>query len=573
MDPNLSKWFPVATSSDVPMRHVFQAQLLGREFAVWRADDGNVNVWENRCLHRGVRLSIGINEGSELKCQYHGWRYANRTAGCTYIPAHPADAPARTICNNTYKNYEKFGMIWTCENPDNSMPEIEGFTAYTVLRPIPIDTSYKNIEDFLINSGIPDHNRIESEKERLWCFKTKLGTLVRFFIQPQDSNISILRGIYNCQTQGQDKIEILKYYNSIISEVRDKIETTYSSVTKIPNRIPEISRVSNDLSTLPKNTGQNKQINLRAIVFEKTKISKNILNIKFQAVKGQLPTFQAGAHIDIQLQNGLVRQYSLINGPGETDHYSIAVKVEKHGTGGSKAISENVKIGDVVAISAPHNSFPLQRNSNHTIFVAGGIGITPLLSMAKALSSMRLSFELHYFVQSEDQCAFQNNMDKLEGAIRTYIDFSIDETLSSITTILEAPNPLNKVYVCGPEAMIQKTIEIGIAKKWNESNIQFEYFKNNNIIDDTSSFKIELARSALSLVVPSGKSILEILTDNGINIESSCEQGACGTCKVRVLKGEVNHQDVFLNSDEKARGDFILTCVSRAKTDRLILDI
>ena len=136
-----------------------------------------------------------------------------------------------------------------------------------------------------------------------------------------------------------------------------------------------------------------------------------------------------------------MRQYSLINGPGETDHYSIAVKVEKHGTGGSKAISENVKIGDVVAISAPHNSFPLQRNSSHTIFIAGGIGITPLLSMAKTLSSMRLSFELHYFVQSEDQCAFQNNLDKLEGAIKTYIDFSVDETLSSITTILEAPNP------------------------------------------------------------------------------------------------------------------------------------
>ena len=102
-------------------------------------------------------------------------------------------------------------MIWTCENPDNSMPEIEGFTNYTVLRPIPIDTSYENIEDFLINSGIPDHNRIESEKERLWCFKTKLGTLVRFFIQPQDSNISILRGSYNCHTQGQERIEILKY--------------------------------------------------------------------------------------------------------------------------------------------------------------------------------------------------------------------------------------------------------------------------------------------------------------------------------------------------------------------------
>ena len=573
MGPNLSEWFPVATSSDLPMRHVFQAQLFGREFAIWRADDGNVNVWENRCLHRGVRLSIGINEGSELKCQYHGWRYANRTAGCTYIPAHPADAPARTICNNTYKNYEKFGMIWTCENPDNSVPEIEGFTAHTVLRPIPIDTSYENIEAFLTNSGIPDHDRIKSEKERLWCFKTKLGSLLRIFIQPQNSNVSIIRGIYNCQTQGLEKIAILKHYNSIISEVRNKIETQYSDVAKIPDIIPEILRVSDDLSKFPKSTGQNKQINLRALVFEKTKISKNILRIKFKSVRGQLPTFQAGAHIDIQLQNGLVRQYSLTNGPGETDHYSIAVKIEEHGKGGSKAISKNVSIGDVIAISPPHNSFPLQRNSNHTIFVAGGIGITPLLSMAKTLSSMHLSFEFHYFVQSADQFAFQSDMDKLEGKIKTYTDHSPDETLLAITTLLENPNPRNKVYVCGPEAMIQRTLEIGTASSWNESDIQFEYFKNNNKIDDSSSFKIELARSALSLMVPSGKSILEVLTDNGINIESSCEQGACGTCKVRVLKGDINHQDVFLNSDEKKRGDFILTCVSRAKTDRLILDI
>ena len=97
-------------SDDLPFRHVYQGQLLGRELAVWRADDGNVNVWENRCLHRGVRLSIGVNEGGELKCQYHGWRYANRSAGCTYIPAHPADAPARRIENRTYPVREAFGL-------------------------------------------------------------------------------------------------------------------------------------------------------------------------------------------------------------------------------------------------------------------------------------------------------------------------------------------------------------------------------------------------------------------------------------------------------------------------------
>jgi len=114
---DLTQWHPIAASTDLPLRHVYQGQLWGRELAVWRADDGHVNVWENRCLHRGVRLSIGLNEGGELRCLYHGWRYANRTAGCTYIPAHPADAPARTICNTTYRSLETQGLIWCAIDP------------------------------------------------------------------------------------------------------------------------------------------------------------------------------------------------------------------------------------------------------------------------------------------------------------------------------------------------------------------------------------------------------------------------------------------------------------------------
>ncbi len=110
-------WHPIAAGSDLPSRHVFHGQLEGRELAVWRADDGYVNVWENRCLHRGVRLSIGINDGRELKCQYHGWRYSNRTAGCTYIPAHPADAPARTITNRTFPAAERYGLVWSAVEP------------------------------------------------------------------------------------------------------------------------------------------------------------------------------------------------------------------------------------------------------------------------------------------------------------------------------------------------------------------------------------------------------------------------------------------------------------------------
>ena len=140
-DTSPHRWHPIAASSDLVSRHVFHGQLLGREFAVWRADDGFVNVWENRCLHRGVRLSIGINDGRELKCQYHGWRYANRTAGCTYIPAHPADAPARTITNRTFAAVERYGMVWSAEAPEGEVPSIAGIGEgeQLVLRPIPLD--------------------------------------------------------------------------------------------------------------------------------------------------------------------------------------------------------------------------------------------------------------------------------------------------------------------------------------------------------------------------------------------------------------------------------------------------
>jgi phenylpropionate dioxygenase-like ring-hydroxylating dioxygenase large terminal subunit len=156
-------WYPIASSSDLPFRHVFHAQLLGREFAVWRADDGNVNVWENRCLHRGVRLSIGINEGTELRCQYHGWRYANRTAGCTYIPAHPADAPARTICNNTYPVKESMGMIWTGEEALDDNFGFNEFSENTVLRPITVNAPIDLINEKLIE----EYSRLTFESKLL----------------------------------------------------------------------------------------------------------------------------------------------------------------------------------------------------------------------------------------------------------------------------------------------------------------------------------------------------------------------------------------------------------------------
>ena len=159
---------PVASSADLVPRHVFAGRLWGQELALWRADDGHVNAWENRCLHRGVRLTIGVNLGHELMCQYHGWRYANRTASCTYIPAHPADAPARTICNRTYPVLERGGLVWAAldaaADPATIPLLAEGAL---VLRPLPLDVPASEVEAALAAAFA--------------------GEPVRFLVQPVDA--------------------------------------------------------------------------------------------------------------------------------------------------------------------------------------------------------------------------------------------------------------------------------------------------------------------------------------------------------------------------------------------------
>src|SRR5919198_2315466 len=163
LDQAKDRWHPIAAAHDLPYRHIFHAQLFGREFAVWRADDGYVNVWENRCLHRGVRLSIGINDGRELKCQYHGWRYANRTAGCTYIPAHPADAPARTITNRTYPAVERYGLVWSAEEPLGEVPEVAGLKEgnLLVLRGIAVNAPADRVAEALRSYRFQPNDNIE----------------------------------------------------------------------------------------------------------------------------------------------------------------------------------------------------------------------------------------------------------------------------------------------------------------------------------------------------------------------------------------------------------------------------
>ena len=577
-------WHPIASSEDLQHRHIFQGQLLGRELALWRADDDFVNVWENRCLHRGLRLSIGQNDGLELRCQYHGWRYANRSAGCTYIPAHPVDAPARTICNRTFPSVERYGLIWSGEDPVGELPEIEALenSETLVLRSISVNAPIELVLGHLANyrfsiTGDPDNfattsrNFLDERSISLTATSDDGELTVVFFVQPVDSNRSVIRGALCNSPLGAERLRTLRHHNEELSRLRDMVELEALDGPPLEPMVATIEQVPVSLSEVETPSGR--KAPLRVKVLRKWVTAEDIVGLELESIGEPLPTHQPGAHIDVHLPNGLVRQYSLTNAPGDGLLYRLGVKLESDSRGGSEFLHETVKEGDVLAISEPRNNFPLRRDTVKTILIAGGIGITPLLSMAQTLRKDKLDYELHYFAQTEGHLAFPEILRKLDDSVVLHLGLSPDETKGELAVLLAEYETAMHIYACGPGPMLEATRHIASDFGWPDEAVHFEYFQNTIELDSSSSFEVSLARSALTLEVPSGKTILEVLRDNGIALMSSCEQGACGTCEVAVIEGEPEHQDVYLNDSEKLAGQRIMTCVSRAKSSHLVLDI
>jgi ferredoxin-NADP reductase/nitrite reductase/ring-hydroxylating ferredoxin subunit len=559
-------WYPVASSDDLPFRHVYHGQLLGQELAIWRADDGYVNVWENRCLHRGVRLSIGINDGAELKCQYHGWRYANRTAGCTYIPAHPADAPARRITNRTYPVRERAGLVWAALSAE--APEMELADVGYALRPVPVDALPEMVLSALVARGAA--GEAVTELLPLSAALVLQGTPGRatYFVQPVDSARAVIRGV----VESKPSIDILMAFNAVLSTLRDEVEAEARGIELPQPIVPRYEPVSVELATMPDLT-IGRQASVRVRVARRWQAALDVTGIELAPLSGHLPTFQPGAHIDLHLPNGMVRQYSITNGPGELTSYVIAVKREADSRGGSVAITDTLREDDVLAISEPRNNFPLRRDAVRTTFIAGGIGLTPLLSMARALLRQGLEFDFHAFARSEEHLPLGSEVAALGAGVTRHFGLSPAETAQAIGAALGPHGFARHVYICGPGPMLEVARTIVAELSWPDEAVHYEYFRNSHEIDTSSTFTVELARSALSLAVPAGKSILEVMRENGVDAPSSCEQGACGTCLTRVLDGEIDHQDVYLNAMEKAAGNVMMTCVSRARSARLVLDI
>ena len=290
----------------------------------------------------------------------------------------------------------------------------------------------------------------------------------------------------------------------------------------------------------------------------------------------QLPPFSAGAHVEVLLPGGLQRTYSLCNPPQERHRYVLGVLRDAQSSGGSVAMHEQVHAGQRLRISAPRNQFALTPRATHSILLAGGIGITPLLSMAWQLSHEQVSFELHYCTRSAALAAFAPTLADPRLAPRVHLhtdDGPLDQRID-LSQVLGKAQPGAHVYVCGPQGFIEAVLQTATQASWRSEQLHKELFKAEPIsTDGDTSFEIEIASTGQIVQVPANQTAVQALTAAGLDIPVSCEQGICGTCLTRVVSGTPLHRDQYLTDDEQAANDQFTPCCSRAKTARLVIDL
>jgi vanillate O-demethylase ferredoxin subunit len=289
-----------------------------------------------------------------------------------------------------------------------------------------------------------------------------------------------------------------------------------------------------------------------------------------------LPAFTAGAHVDVQVPGGLVRQYSLCSDPADNSHYRIAVLRDAASRGGSVAMHERVHEGDLLGISLPRNHFPLSADALHHLLLAGGIGVTPILSMAQTLHAKGTSFAMHYCTRSAERTAFAEALRKATFASRVQFhhDDGVDAQKLNIDALLAAASPDTHLYVCGPKGFMDAVLGKARSSGWSESRLHFEFFAGEVTHSaDEAVFEVRIASTGQTIAVPTGQTVVKALEAAGVCIQTSCEQGVCGTCLTRVLEGTPDHKDMYLTPEEQAANDQFLPCCSRAKTPVLVLDL
>lgn len=321
----------------------------------------------------------------------------------------------------------------------------------------------------------------------------------------------------------------------------------------------------------------NSTATLTVRVARKAHEATDICSLELVAADGSvLPAFTAGSHIDVHLPGGLTRPYSLCNSPLEAHRYVLGVLREPSSRGGSLAVHDTLREGDVLQISAPKNHFPMAPDAKRSLLLAGGIGITPILSMAEHLSACKADFRMHYSTRSVERTAFREHIAASEfaGQVQHHFDDGDAAQRLDLAAVLAAPQEGTHLYVCGPKGFMDTVLTTARAQGWPDAQLHSEFFSAEVVhLETDAAFEVKIASSGKVVLVPKDQTVVQALSAAGVDILTSCEQGVCGTCLTRVLGGTPDHKDSYLLPEERAANDQFMPCCSRSKSPVLVLDL
>ncbi|XYI36136.1 Vanillate O-demethylase oxidoreductase VanB [Cupriavidus oxalaticus] len=317
---------------------------------------------------------------------------------------------------------------------------------------------------------------------------------------------------------------------------------------------------------------------LNVRVERKRKVADEICSFHLVSATGEpLPPFTAGSHVDVHLPGGLVRQYSLCGDPRDSGQYVLGVLKDPASRGGSVAM-HGVEEGSEIQISAPRNHFPIESGAGHTVLLAGGIGVTPLMAMAQTLFAESRSFDFHYCTRSLARTAFREVL--LQGEIADHVYLHLDdgdsERFDAEATLRHCFRPDTHVYVCGPAGFIEAMLMAAKLAGYADSQVHREFFaapKVKPAVQGNGAFQVKIRSTGVVHQILPEETVVQVLARHGIEIETSCEQGVCGTCATRVLDGVPQHRDVYLTDLERAENRLFTPCCSRSCSALLVLDL
>ncbi len=311
-------------------------------------------------------------------------------------------------------------------------------------------------------------------------------------------------------------------------------------------------------------------VRLRQIRLE----AEGILSFEFTGADGgPLPAVQAGAHIDLHLPGRMRRSYSLCNRPGSTS-WQIAVQRDDAGRGASRWLHDQARVGQHLQVTSPSNDFPLDEEAAFTLFITGGIGLTPVLPMMERLTSLGRPWRLHHAVRNRSRLAFGERLAALGGGAGAEVEVHVGHEQGArmdLAALVSAAPADAHIYVCGPNGLID-AVQAAAAPR-GPAHCHAERFAAAQAAAVEGGYQIQLASDGRVLEVPPGRSILDVLLDHGVEIAYSCMQGICGSCRVGVKSGLPDHRDEWLSDDERAAGDAMMVCCSGSRSSRLVLDL